>query len=70
VGDNTVVNQDYYDTTTKLEEQGINEEYIMGWQEGYLGNPKRETQRLTEAYEAGYGDGESHKTDGAANWKN
>jgi hypothetical protein len=30
--------------------------------------PKREEQRLTEAYEAGYADGEEKTTDNFGNW--
>jgi hypothetical protein len=33
-----------------------------------LKNPKREEQRLTEAYEAGYTDGEEKTTDNFSNW--
>ena len=47
----------YYDTITKLEEMGIDREYIQGWIGGFMNNPKREEQRLNEAYEAGYADG-------------
>ncbi len=62
------MNQFYYDAVTKMEEMGVDDEYIQGWQCGYLQNPKREEQRLTEAYEAGYADGEAKNTDNFGNW--
>lgn len=58
----------YYDTITKLEKMGANAEYINGWASGFLQNPKREEQRITEGYEAGYSDGEARTTDNASNW--
>ena len=33
------MNQFYYDAVTKMEEMGVDEEYIQGWQAGFLGNP-------------------------------
>jgi hypothetical protein len=62
------MNQAYRDATTQMEEMGINPEYILGWQGGYLGHPKREEQRVTEAYEAGYDDGEQKSTENFSNW--
>jgi hypothetical protein len=62
------MNQTYYDAVTKMEEMGCDEEYILGWQSGFLQNPKREEQRVTEAYEAGYGDGEEKNMDNFAEW--
>jgi hypothetical protein len=62
------MNQFYYDAVTKMEEMGVDEEYIQGWQAGFLQNPKREEQRVTEAYEAGYGDGEEKNLDNLGNW--
>jgi hypothetical protein len=58
----------YYDTVTKLEQLGVDREYIQGWMSGYLGNPKREEQRLTEPYEAGYEDGLERTTENAEAW--
>ncbi len=58
----------YYDTITKLEKNQTNREYIVGWMGGYLQNPAREEQRVTEAYEAGYEDGGNDTTDSAAKW--
>jgi len=57
------MNQFYYDAVTKMEGMGVNEEYIQGWQAGFLLNPKREEQRVTEEYETGYADGEEKNTD-------
>ncbi len=62
------MNQEYYDTVVKMEAAGTDPEYVQGWQGGYLVNPEREEQRLTEAYEAGYEDGKEHKLDGYSNW--
>lgn len=62
------MNQTYYDAVTKMEEMGVDEEYIQGWQAGFLQNPKREEQRVTEAYEAGYADGEEKSSENFSNW--
>lgn len=58
----------YYETSKKMEEAGVDPEYILGWQSGYLHMPKREEQRITEAWEAGYRDGLEGKTDGYEAW--
>ncbi len=58
----------YYETTVKMEQAGVDPEYIIGWQCGFLLNPKREEQRITEAYEAGYEAGQARKTDGFDEW--
>ena len=63
------MNQEYYDTVVKLEKDGIDPEYIQGWQGGYVMNPEREEQRVTEAYSAGFEDGRAKNTDNAANFK-
>ncbi|MBF0255186.1 MAG: hypothetical protein HQL47_01750 [Gammaproteobacteria bacterium] len=63
------MDQTYYDAVTKMEQMGVDDEYIQGWQAGYLQNPQREEQRLTEAYEAGYADGEEKTLDNAEEWK-
>ena len=62
------MNMTYYEAVDKMEKMGVDAEYIQGWQGGYLGNPKREEQRVNEAYDAGYEDGESRNTDNFANW--
>ena len=62
------MNQAYRDAITKMEEMQVDPEYVLGWQGGYLGHPKREEQRLTEAYEAGYEDGKAKSLDNFASW--
>ena len=47
----------YHDAVDAMEKAGVDPEYIQGWQGGFLVNPKREEQRVTEAYDAGYDDG-------------
>ena len=60
----------YYETIDKLEKLGVDREYIQGWIGGYLENPKREEQRITEAYEAGYEDGAAKEINSAERFKN
>ncbi len=55
----------YYETIRKLEKTGVSSEYIQGWANGFLGNPRREEQRTNDAYEAGYEDGEAKATNQA-----
>ena len=62
------MDQTYYDAVTKMEQRGVDDEYIQGWQAGYLHNPQREEQRVTEAYEAGYTDGEERNLDNLDEW--
>lgn len=62
------MNQEYFDAVTKMEEMGVDAEYIQGWQGGYLCNVKREEQRVTEAYEAGYEDGLEKSVDNFSKW--
>jgi hypothetical protein len=59
---------EYYNTIVELEKNQTNREYIVGWMGGYLQNPAREEQRVTEAYEAGYADGGNGNTDSASKW--
>ena len=51
------MNQAYRDGVTQMEDMNVQQEYILGWQGGFLGHPEREEQRLTEAYQAGFADG-------------
>ncbi len=53
------MDQTYRDATTEMEKLGVNDEYIIGWQGGYLGHPEREEQLLNEAYDAGREDGQN-----------
>ena len=57
----------YYQNVKKMEEMGVDDNYIQGWIAGYLQNPEIEEQRITPTYEAGYEDGQA-KTD--ANFAN
>lgn len=57
------MDQTYYDTVNKMEQSGIDPEYMDGWMSGYLHNPEREEQRVNEAYSAGYEDGKNKSTD-------
>jgi hypothetical protein len=62
------MNQAYRDATTQMETLKVQTEYILGWQGGFLGHPKREEQRLTKAYEAGYDDGVDKSVDNFNDW--
>ncbi len=62
------MNDSYREATRAMERMGVVEDYLIGWQGGFLGHPKREEQRNTEAYEAGYQDGRERNTANFANW--
>ncbi len=62
------MNQDYYNAVTKMEEAGVDAEYICGWEGGYVLNPPREEQRVNDAYEAGYNDGKEKNADNFSSW--
>ena len=62
------MNQAYRDAVTQMEEMKLQQEYILGWQGGFLGHPEREEQRLTEAYQAGFADGGEKSTEKFADW--
>ena len=49
----------YYEGVKKMEEMGVNDNYIQGWVAGFLNNPELEEQRITDEWEAGYTDGKS-----------
>ena len=59
----------YYDTVNRMQKAEVDPEYIQGWAAGFMGNPKREEQRITEAYEAGYAAGEDQETEGFEAWR-
>ena len=63
------MNEVYYNTIKKFEVDGVNKDYVLGWASGYLGNPKLEEQRITDAYDAGYEDGLAKNTENAGAWK-
>lgn len=58
----------YYDAITAMEKAGVDPEYINGWASGYMLNPKREEQRATPAYEAGYEKGLAKDPKGFESW--
>jgi len=58
----------YHDFTVEMESKNVDPEYIQGWQGGYVCNPEREEQRVTDAYSAGYEHGLEKKTDGYADF--
>ena len=58
----------YRETVAKMEASKVTLEYILGWQGGYLGHPKREEQRVTDAYAAGYEDGLNKETGKFSSW--
>ena len=60
--------QAYREATTKMETMGVDPDYVLGWQGGFLGHPKREQQRASDAYKAGYEDGQEKNTDKCAEW--
>ncbi|MDH5571325.1 MAG: hypothetical protein OEY89_06140 [Gammaproteobacteria bacterium] len=62
------MNQAYYDAVVKMEKMNLDPEYIQGWQGGFLHNPEREEQRVTEAYSAGYEDGTEQNMDNFGDW--
>ena len=62
------MDQAYRDATTEMEKLGVNGEYVIGWQGGYLGHPEREEQLINEAYEAGRADGQEKSVDNFSDW--
>lgn len=64
------MNDLYYQAIDKMEKANVSRDYLVGWASGFLRNPKLEEQRITEAYEAGYADGEEKSTDKFQDWVN
>ena len=62
------MDQKYRETTRTLEKAGVNPDYLLGWQGGYLGHPRREEQRNSPAYEAGYEHGQARDDSGYGEW--
>jgi len=58
----------YYDAITKMEKAGVDPEYISGWASAYYLNPKREEQRVNDAYHAGYEKGLEKDASGFESW--
>ncbi len=50
---------DYFNAIKKMEEMGVDDNYIQGWVAGFLCNPELEEQRITDEYESGYSDGKA-----------
>ena len=42
------MNQEYFDKVTELENMNADDQYILGWQEGYQDSPEVEEQRVTD----------------------
>lgn len=53
----------YYDFTTQMEAAGVDDQYIQGWQMGYLGMPDREEQNVNAVWAAGKEDGLARNMD-------
>lgn len=58
----------YYDAIDRMEKKGVDPEYINGWASGFLHNPKREEQRVSAAYDAGYAQGMEKNSGGFDAW--
>lgn len=58
----------YYEAIDRMEKQNVDPDYVNGWASGFLHNPKREEQRLSEAYEAGYARGLAKDAGGFEAW--
>jgi hypothetical protein len=58
----------YYENIDRMEKKKVDPEYINGWASGFLHNPKREEQRASEAYEAGYAHGMEKNPGGFEAW--
>ena len=63
------MNQEYFDKVTELENMNADDQYILGWQEGYKDSPEVEEQRVTDAYQAGYEDGKNNNFDNVDKYK-
>jgi hypothetical protein len=58
----------YYEAIDRMEKKKVDPEYINGWASGFLHNPKREEQRVSEAYDTGYAHGLEKNTAGFEAW--
>jgi hypothetical protein len=64
-----VVNYELYrQTIVEMEKRNVDREYVQGWAGGFMGNTKREEQRVTEPYEKGYEDGRNQDTSSFEKW--
>lgn len=62
------MNTAYYEAIDRMEKKKVDPDYINGWASGFLHNPKREEQRVSEAYEAGYAHGREKNVEGFDAW--
>jgi len=58
----------YYEAIDRMQKAKVDPEYINGWACGFLHNPKREVQRVSEAYDTGYAHGLENNTGGFEAW--
>lgn len=58
----------YYEAIDRMQKRNVDPEYVNGWAAGFLHNPKREEQRVNEAYEAGYAHGAEKNAGGFEAW--
>ena len=58
----------YHSALKTMHEAGAVPEYCHGWASGALGNTLLEEQRVTDAYTAGYADGQNGNVDGYKAW--
>lgn len=58
----------YYEGVKKMEEMGVNDNYIQGWVAGFLNNPELEEQRITDEWSSGFEDGKEHTDANFANF--
>ncbi len=58
----------YRKTIVEMESKNVDAEYIQGWIGGFMGNPKREEQRITEAYDKGFEDGSNQDASNYDSW--
>ena len=58
----------YYESVDRMEKLKVDREYVQGWIGGYMKNPRREEQRVSEAYDAGYEDGENQDDSNFERW--
>lgn len=58
----------YYETIDRMEKEGVDPEYIIGWASGFLRSPEREVQNLNEAYKVGYVHGTEKNASGFGSW--
>ncbi len=62
------MDESYYRAVDEMERLKVRRDYLLGWIGGYLGNPKLEEQRVTEAYEAGYEHGADRDRSHFSEW--